>query len=134
MKLEQKLNSAMEIKIGVMRFLIDSVDKFSINLDSHSSVTLITGTPIIVRIRRDKFRSFDNLSENQYQYVYWRIGHPIQLFISQIQNNLLKKYSGYCELTGSTMLPPLQKTGFPLFQEYRFKKQISTRVFMKGFE
>jgi CRISPR-associated endoribonuclease Cas6 len=139
-RLQQKLNTATEIKIGVMRFLIDCVDKFSINLDSHSSVTLITGTPIILRIPRDKYSSFDNLSKNQYQYVYWRIGHPIQSFISQIQNNLLKKYSDYHELTNlmitgqEKILPHFQEDGFLLFQKWKFKKQISTRVRIRGFD
>jgi CRISPR-associated endoribonuclease Cas6 len=85
--LQQKLDTTMEIKIGAMRFRIDSVDKFSINLDSRSSITLITGTPIIIRIPRDKYRLFDNLSGNNdkkvvNEYICHRYEDPHNVYFA----------------------------------------------------
>jgi CRISPR-associated endoribonuclease Cas6 len=61
------------------------------------------------------------------------------LFISQVENNLLKKYKEYQNLKSAIegeelTMSLLQQSSFSLFQKFKFKKQISTRLFMKGFD
>jgi CRISPR-associated endoribonuclease Cas6 len=126
--LNEKLHgNNKQIRIGKMKFKVDSCRKINVVIPTGQQYSLITGTPIIVRIRRDKYDNYQkpieqiNRSKN-YEYVYWRTDHPIDLFITQLEDNLIKKYNLYF---GSNIrrqpifikfLPPL--------------KQISTRIDM----
>jgi CRISPR-associated endoribonuclease Cas6 len=142
--------SNVEVHIGSMKFKIDFLDKFVVKLPhDYSQISLITGTPIIIRIPKDKYKAYGIKPSKDYDYVYWRSGYPIDLFISAIENNLLKKYSVYyyhhhhgdnrhgllhlAEKNNQNLLAPSQLPS-SLIQKFKFKKQISTRVFMKGFE
>jgi CRISPR-associated endoribonuclease Cas6 len=139
---QQSWNAAAEIKIVNMRFRIDSVDKLIVTLPDDSPFTLITGTPIIVRIPREKYKEYSIEPSNKYDYIYWRSEHPIDLFISQIENNLLKKYMEYYgpEDNGANIqnireiTSTVQPSSFSFFQKIKFKKQVSTRLLMKDFE
>ena len=137
-KLQKQCNRS--ITIAHMKFSINSIDKFSVKIPNNIHVTLITGTPIIVRIPREKYLAYGNEQSNNYNYIYWRNDHPFYLFISQLENNLLKKYIEYSKFcddrysipaldTDSASIPPP-----PIFQKFKFKKQISTRLYMKGFQ
>lgn len=128
------------ITIAHMKFSIDSIDKFLVKIPNNTHITLITGTPIIVRIPRDKYRVYGIEQGNNYDYIYWRNDHPIYLFISQVGNNLLKKYIEYSKYSDdrySIEALDIQKSvrSIPLsiFQKFKFKKQVSTRLYMKGF-
>lgn len=92
------MGRAREIKIGTMKFKIDSLEKLSVKLPDTTPFSLITGTPIIVRIPREKYKEGD-FDQMKYDYVYWRTEHPIDIFISQLENNLSKKYAQYHQLT-----------------------------------
>lgn len=130
----------VDVKIGSMKFKIDNVDKLDVKIPTNSPFTLITGTPITIRIPREKYKTYGVEPKGSYEYVYWRSDHPIDLFVSQIENNLTKKYTEYFGLgngnivrdhkEGSTAKTPR----LFLFQNFKFKKQISTRVLMKGFD
>ena len=58
-RLHQQWN-ATEVKVGCMRFRIDSFDKLIVKLPVNSAFSLITGTPIIVRIPREKYEDVRN--------------------------------------------------------------------------
>lgn len=128
-----------DIKIGAMTFEIDSVDRPGVKL-SASPLTLITGTPIVIRIPRERYRAYGIEPKGQYDSVYWRSDYPVDLFISQIENNLTKKYTEYFGLgTGqdfSTRIKVDRKElpSIHFIQKFKFKKQVSTKVLMKGFD
>ena len=128
------------VKIGNMKFSIDSLDKLDIRLPDNSPFTLITGTPIVIRIPREKYKAYGAEPKGSYSYVYWRSEHPIDLFVSQVESNLMKKYAEYKEVSnGRSSIEDTKCTedsapSLSFFQKFKFKKQISTRVFMKGFE
>ncbi|MEM3488309.1 MAG: CRISPR-associated endoribonuclease Cas6 [Nitrososphaerota archaeon] len=125
------------ITIGSMKFKIDYVDKLDVRLPGNSPFTLITGTPIIIRIPREKYKAYGIDPKGRYDYVYWRSDHPIDLFISQLENNLRKKYAEYFgfgnDNTAGLNVNGMERPPF-LFQKFKFKKQVSTRVPMKGFD
>jgi len=79
---------------------------------------IITGSPIIIRIPLNKF---EEQSENlaRYASIYWRSSHPLYLFIDALELNLKKKYH---EFTDS------QINGRRLFKDFKFKKQVSTKL------
>jgi CRISPR-associated endoribonuclease Cas6 len=127
----QKWNA--KVKIKYMKFGIEYVQKLNVNIPT-CPFTLITGTPITIRIPREKYKAHGVEPRGYYDYVYWRSDHPISLFISQIENNLVRKYSEYFEFNNDRSLIE-DNNNFPhLLQQYKFKKQISTRVYMKGLD
>ncbi len=129
--LQLSLGRGREVMIGIMKFKIDSLDKLIVKLPNTTPFGLITGTPIIVRIPKEKYKGYDfEQTKKEYDYVYWRSEHPIDIFITQLENNLLKKYVLYHRILTDSIT---RKTPV-LFHIFKFKKQISTRVFMKGFE
>jgi CRISPR-associated endoribonuclease Cas6 len=89
------------IKIGIMKFQIDFVNKFILNLPNKDSFTLITGTHIIVRIPREIYTVYGVRPSRDYSYIYWKQGYPITLLISQLENNLKKKSIEFSKLSNS---------------------------------
>ena len=129
-----------ELKIGRMKFRVDSIEKFMLKVPKELPFTLITGTPIIIRVPRVNYKMYNIEPKRNYDYIYWRKGYPTDLFIFQLENNLLKKFMEYLrEVNQSTVkgrediAMPIQSS-FSLLHRFRFKKQISTRIYMKGFE
>jgi CRISPR-associated endoribonuclease Cas6 len=121
-----------ELNIGDMKFKIDYVDKLVPQISRILPTTLISGTPIIIRVPSEKYRDYGLETENKYRYVYWRSDHPIDLFISQVENNLLRKYAEFHKLKSAVTTEVSHGSSLHLFERFRFKKQISTRVFIKG--
>jgi CRISPR-associated endoribonuclease Cas6 len=140
-RLQPSFGRGREIKVANMNFKIDSLEKLTVKLPDTTPNSLITGTPIIVRIPKEKYNEYDfEQREKKYDYVYWRSEHPFDLFITQLENNLLNKYDQYHRRqTDSIRYVETQDhkdtlKGHQLFHSFKFKKQISTRVFMKGFD
>ena len=137
--LQLLLSKGIQIKIGTMKFKIDYLHKLFTRVPDSSNFNLITGTPIIVRIPREKYKIYDFEPTIKSNYIYWRNGHPFDLFLTQLKHNLLHKYAQYNELINSISYTDTYKTTLEtmtpqIFQNFEFKKQISTRVFIKGFE
>jgi CRISPR-associated endoribonuclease Cas6 len=122
-KLREKRLSRSRISIGNMKFDIAEVKVLQIQLKV--PFTAITGTPIIIRVPREKYVKFDIRTKKPYNYLYWRQEHPLEMFIEQLEDNLHKKY---LEFTGLDIMDK------PIIQKFTFKKQVSTRIFMKGLE
>ena len=97
-------------------------------------------SPIIVRISRERLKEHGVALSKPYDYVYWRSEYPIDLFISQVQGNLLKKLNEYSKYETSHILLDRDEDitrlsqSVSIFQKFKFRKQISTRVSMKGFD
>ncbi|MCS6768381.1 MAG: CRISPR-associated endoribonuclease Cas6 [Candidatus Nitrosocaldus sp.] len=85
------------IGIGDMRFLLKGSKMIHYPL-SMKQFTLVTATPIVVRIARDKYSRFNIRPRHDYEYLYWRKDHPLDLFIEQLEDNLFKKYKEYTGL------------------------------------
>ena len=84
-----------EIRIGRMRFRVKSCHPINVKIPEGLSFTLVTGTPIVIRIPRERYKVYGIEPPRNYDYLFWRAEHPIEAFISQIENNLLKKYYEY---------------------------------------
>ena len=65
------------IGIGSMKFKVDSLSILESKIPSHIPFTLITGTPIIIRIPREKYKKFGVEPRMEYQYLYWRVKKQI---------------------------------------------------------
>jgi CRISPR-associated endoribonuclease Cas6 len=123
----------VDVKVGSMKFKIDSIEKLSPRIPD-GSVDLITGTPIIIRIPKEKYQMYDIHPDKEYDYVFWRKDHSLELFVSQLRSNLLKKYEDYQQARNYGKNNEPNGQDISLFQRFKFKKQISTKVLMKGYE
>jgi CRISPR-associated endoribonuclease Cas6 len=122
---KEQLAYLKDIRIGQMKFKVDYCNKLDIKLPEYDTFSLITGTPIITRIHRYKYEEAGALElVNGYKSIYWRNGHPVDLFINQLEDNLVKKYNEYHHR------PEDDESGErgPVFYSYKFLKQIATKV------
>ena len=120
-----------DIGIGEYSFTIKSVKVFSNNIQKNASI--ITGTPIIIRIPKVKFKEYG--IEHSGKYIYWssKKGDPFEPFIKQLEENLLKKYKSFYNLT-TKQIKNMESETLPLFQEFYFKKSVCNHVLIEGQE
>ncbi len=122
--LKEQLDYLGDIRIGQMKFKVEYTDKLDIILPMHSQFNLITGTPIISRIHRYRYEEVGALDLiNGYDAVFWRSNHPINLFMNQVEDNLIKKYNEYYVLEDVKI-----EQRNPIIYRSTFLKQISTRL------
>lgn len=138
--LYDRLLSSSRVEIGIMKFSIDFMNRLDVKIPYKSQHKLITGTPIIVRIPREKYRMYGISPSKDYDYIYWRSHYPVVLFLSQVESNLVKKFIEFAQLNDNYRSEierynlDQRNLSPSLFQRVKFKKQVSTRVFMKGLE
>lgn len=77
--------------------------------------TMITGTPIVVRIPASRCREY-GIDPNGYDDVYWRLEHNSEAFIDKVEENLASKYEEYYDR---------QAPERPYFTGYHPRKQVS---------
>ena len=128
----EKLNDI--IKIGAMRFKVDSFQRLYVKAPEDGPFTLITGTPIILRIPREKYEKYGIRQPLHYKYLYWRADHPLELFLSQLWDNLQRKCNEYFKIDVADRNLHCHIDPFNFFGELIFRKQISTKVFVKNTE
>ncbi len=90
-----------------------------------------------MRVPRERNEEYD-IEQKRYDYRYWKSDHPFEIFITQLENNLLDKYGQYHDRSRDSIrgigLGHEDRREIPyLFHTFKFKKQVSTRVYMKGF-
>ncbi|GIU72267.1 MAG: CRISPR-associated protein Cas6 [Candidatus Nitrosocaldaceae archaeon] len=117
-KLKIIKRSSSVINIGDMKFLVRGYKVFNNRLDKEN-LKLITATPIIIRINKDRYKEFGINPRYEYDYLYWRKEYPLELFINQLEDNLYKKYEEYNSLK-------LERER--IINKLRFIKQVSTRL------
>jgi CRISPR-associated endoribonuclease Cas6 len=110
-----------------MIFTLTGIDIFHVELpyDDFTAFTLISGTPIVVRIPRYGYEQYGIEPKRNYEYAYWRKEYTPSALVRQLEDNLGKKYAEY----SSRHLPFEQ-----MFEKLRFKKQVAVPLLMKGRE
>lgn len=123
--IKERLEYLQNIRIGQMKFKVDYCNKLDIRLPENDAFSLITGTPIIIRVHRYRYEEADALElAKGYKSIYWRSDHPVDLFINQLEDNLFNKYNEYYhKLEGDE---PEERS--PVFYSCKFLKQVATRV------
>lgn len=125
--LKQQLEYLQDIRIGQMKFRVDYCNEVDIRLSEHDTFSLITATPIIMRIHRYRYEEAGAINlVNGYKSIYWRKNHPVELFINQLENNLVKKYDEYYHRLEDDKAE--ERSPLPVFYSYKFLKQIATKV------
>jgi CRISPR-associated endoribonuclease Cas6 len=121
------------VNIGHMKFKINHLKKIHTRIPE-SDIHLITGTPIVIRIDKERYKKYgyESVYDN---FTYWRNEQPIDIFIEQLQIKLLSKYARYHNKTFREYHEFLAKyKKAKIFDIFKFKKQISTRLPINKFE
>ena len=123
--LKDQLGYLREIEVGCMKFKIDYCRKFYIILSHYGSFGFITGTPIILRNYRSVYEEGKTNNDNNRE-IYWTSNYPVDLFLKQLEDNLIKKYN---EFYGFEAQTTKEKYG-SIFYKPRLLKEVATRIFM----
>lgn len=119
--IKEQLDYIRNIRIGQMKFRIDRTDK--LNIVPKCPFTLITATPIVAKIHKYRYEQIGAQDlVNGYDAIYWRSNHPVQLFIEQLEDNLVKKYNQYHGLENK------KEDKETLFYRFRFLRQVCRRL------
>ena len=124
-KLMEKATSKTPINIGEMRFTIKEVKLLSSRLNS-PHISLITATPIIIRIPEKNYEKYKIPNEyRKKRYIYWRPQYDFSPFIKQLEENIFKKYKEFYKK---------EIEEFPLFEAFKFNGMANPRIVIKGRE
>ena len=121
--LEDRLAKVDEAHIGDGAFRI--IEMRELNPRVKEGCVLATGTPIVVRIPKERYVEYGIVPEKPYTYVYWRKQHSFAAFVKQLEDNLKKKYKEYHED---------EPTSEPVFEQFVFEKQVCNHVVFEGKE
>ena len=120
--LEEKLrNIDYPINIGETSFELLSVKTLKTKIPNN--FTLITATPIILRIPRKNYEKYGIVSQKE--YIFWQPEHSFEAFIKQLEENIFKKYN---EFFGKKI------DEFPIFETFGFKKSTVSHILLNGNE
>ena len=120
--LKEQLEYLQNIQIGWMKFRVEYASKLNIILPHHM-FSLITQTPIVINIRKYRYEELGYTVNNGYDSAYWRHDKPLKLFVTQLHDNLVKKYNAY---QGSDNDVEVE------FTRFRFLREAATRLDQKN--
>ena len=122
-RLDRLSRLGKRIYIGEMSFSLEKISVLKPRIGR--SCTLVTATPIIIRIPRANYSKYGIKPPRDYPYLYWRKQYPFEAFIKQLEDNLIKKYNAF---HGESIDPS------PIFEQFIFQKQVCNHIIIKGKE
>src|SRR3989344_2517254 len=120
-KLSALSHSPNPVNIGEMQFEIESVNFLKTFVNDNA--TLITGTPIVMRIPNERYGEYGIVSRRPYEY--WRPEDDFNAFVKQLSDNLIKKYNQYYRRKIESR---------NLFEMFKFKKSVCAHRIENGIE
>ena len=109
------------VEIGEMQFIVGGVKNFTPKIINN--IKLITGTPIVIRIPKEQYKSYGIKSQRPYEY--WRPAYDFNAFVKQLSENLIKKYNQYYNKKIKIQ---------NLFEMFKFKKSVCVHRIEEGVE
>jgi len=129
--IKEQLEYLHDIRVGAMSFKIENYRKFYNNLPD-GPAGLITATPILCNVFRYRFEQAGALHLiNGHAATYWRSNHPVDLFLKQVEANLMKKYNAYNGFVADAAEATDAVKEQPLFYRSRFLKQVAIPLSME---
>ncbi len=109
------------VEIGEMQFIAESVTNFTPKIMNNAS--LITGTPIVMRIPKEQYEQYGIKSKRPYEF--WRPEYDFNAFVRQLSDNLIKKYNKYYNKKIENQ---------NLFEMFKFRKSVCVHRVEEGIE
>lgn len=111
------------IQVGDATFSLVGQSILSPSL-GQGAIRIISATPIVIRVPEANYDLYGiPPEERRRKYVYWRDSVPIEAFIKQLTENLIKKYNDFYGTEVQTL---------SLFEQFYFLKPIYTRRVVEG--
>jgi len=111
-KLKKKIEDGELIHIGEMEFSVDKIKIFKLRLSNN--FRLVSATPIIIRIPEKNYEKYKiPLRFRKKRYVYWRPSYSFEAFVRQLEENLVKKYEEFFNVS-----PKIDR----IFEVFEFRK------------
>jgi len=108
----QRILKKEKIKIGENLYEISNLKFFDLKIKP--PLKIITLSPIIIRVPKNKFKEYKIFSK--FPCFYWRPEYPIEIFLNQLEANIFKKYK---------MFHQKKIEEFPIFKKILFKKSVA---------
>ena len=127
--LHSRMEAKSAVQVGAMAFSISGIEgPFHANVSLDSAVSVISSTPIIIRIPAWRYVDYGIASNRPFEN--WRDSLPLEAFVKQLKDNMAKKFKEYHGLTAGG-----QSGGDPKFPEivsYKYIKSVSKPITVKG--
>jgi CRISPR-associated endoribonuclease Cas6 len=113
--------TSMPIRLGQMEF--NWINSKILSLDVSSPLTVVSATPIVVRIPRTIYHDYNLELRYPYNYLFWRQSYPLELFLNQLETNLKRKFLNYhgCSTESSLGL-----------SKFVLERQVSRKLEIRG--
>ncbi len=95
-------------------------------------VMVSTSTPIVMRIPKSRFEEYGIKPKIDYDYVFWRDGVLLEAFLTQLRDNMVKKWRDYHVERGLTWEPIEEGQLLPPIMHYKFIRVVSKPLILKG--
>ncbi|PKP58484.1 MAG: CRISPR-associated endoribonuclease Cas6 [Candidatus Altiarchaeales archaeon HGW-Altiarchaeales-1] len=118
-----KLSGRKEKLLHIGEYELELCEIKKIKPKLENKCTIITGTPIVIRIPKENYEKYG--IEEEYDSTYWKKEYSFEPFIKQLESNLFKKYNAFYN-TGINE--------FPIFEQFIFKKPTVNHVIKNGME
>ena len=115
-QVEFSLKKVIENQIPVQLGKFFDLDSFEV-LNSLNSTKLISSTPIIVRMNKERFETITKQTTT-FDEVFWRKEHPISLFVEHIEENMRQKYKDFTK----------KEINSRILEKFEIQKQVATKV------
>ncbi|MEM4396307.1 MAG: CRISPR-associated endoribonuclease Cas6 [Candidatus Woesearchaeota archaeon] len=128
LKIQEIINHKKLVQFGELKFFIESSQ--IINPVIKNRVMLISATPIIIRISNKQIHDSEFIFslDKSYSYYYWKANFPMELFIKNLRNNLIKKYIFFHKLNDSQ---EIRKDFLSLNFNATLKKEVAVPLIIK---
>lgn len=126
-----KIKSRQPLAMGGLRFTISCVSKpFRTNLEG-PEITVRSATPIVMRIPKTRYEEYGIKPEIDYDYVFWRETIPLDAFVKQLQDGMIKKWKEYFASSPNDENRFAEEELLPEITYYKFIRTISKPLVMK---
>lgn len=123
--IEEILADGKDANVGELSFAVVGCKKLETRL-KRKELRVLTATPVIIRIPEHNYVRYGiPEKERKARYVYWRPKYAFDAFLTQLSENLIKKYNDFY----GTKLRE-----YELFEQFVFRRGTATKVIIDGRE
>lgn len=126
----RRMNNREMVLVGKVPFVVSDVGRpFRLGA-SGFEVAVKTATPIVLRIPRWRYLEYGVKPDVEYEYLFWRSDVPLEAFVKQLRDNMMKKFKEYYA-GDSDLNSVVEERLLPEIRYYRFLKSVAMPIRVK---